>query len=164
RSTALSPAAWPKIRNSAGRRRATSGSSSSGSSAIPGAPGPSPRRRRRGAQRARGFISTEPGSPQPPALPPLLCSARCSGAGRPQAVCDAVEPRGGSWGRDDVILFAPDQRGPLYRVSALGGRPEPVIALGPDEGSHRVPHFLPDGRRFVYLSSGSRGENRRLYT
>src|SRR5438876_994271 len=84
--------------------------------------------------------------------------------GAPQTVCDAVEPRGGSWGRDDVILFAPDQRGPLYRVSALGGRPEPVIALGPDEGSHRVPHFLPDGRRFVYLSSGSRGENRRLYT
>src|SRR6185295_11968359 len=62
-------------------------------------------------------------------------------------------PRGGAWGRDDVIVFSPNQFGGLYRVPATGGTPAPVTK-DPDlaEESYRMPHFLPDGRHFVFLT------------
>jgi WD40 repeat protein len=52
-----------------------------------------------------------------------------------------------------VIVFAPAQFGPLYRVSASGGAASPVTSVDPSQRrtSHRSPHFLPDGRRFLYL-------------
>jgi eukaryotic-like serine/threonine-protein kinase len=73
--------------------------------------------------------------------------------GPPQIICDALDGRGGTWNRDDVIVFARDGAGPLYRVPAAGGTPEPVTALdrSRQEVGHWRPHFLPDGRRFLYL-------------
>ena len=52
---------------------------------------------------------------------------------------------GGTWNRDDTILFgsAPG----LFRVSATGGEPTPVTQ-GQGHGS---PSFLPDGRRFLFV-------------
>jgi Tol biopolymer transport system component len=70
--------------------------------------------------------------------------------GLAQVISPAARPRGGAWGRDDVIVFSPNQFGGLYRVSAGGGTPTPVTKA-PADGSHRMPHFLPDGRRFVFL-------------
>src|SRR5262249_10892333 len=49
--------------------------------------------------------------------------------GRPQIICDAAAGIGGSWNRDNVIVFTPSAREPLYRVSADGGAPVPVTAL-----------------------------------
>jgi Tol biopolymer transport system component len=76
-------------------------------------------------------------------------------AGGPvQALCDAPTPRGGSWGRAGVIVFAPDFRGGLSRIPAGGGTPAPVTTL--DAGrhtTHRWPWFLPDGKRFLYLAA-----------
>jgi DNA-binding winged helix-turn-helix (wHTH) protein/Tol biopolymer transport system component len=73
--------------------------------------------------------------------------------GPPQSVCDAPNPRGGSWSREDVIVFAPDSRSALLRVAATGGQTAPATHLDPasQAGSHRFPYFLPDGRHFLYL-------------
>jgi Tol biopolymer transport system component len=72
--------------------------------------------------------------------------------GPSQTICDAPAGEGGSWGPDGTILFAPDVRGPLFRVSAAGGLPTPVAKLDTSETSQRWPQFLPDGRSFLYLS------------
>ncbi|MDQ5858632.1 MAG: hypothetical protein M3542_10225, partial [Acidobacteriota bacterium] len=74
--------------------------------------------------------------------------------GPPLSICDAPEPRGGSWSRDGVILFEPQFREPLYRVSATGGKPSPVTTFDASrkETTHRWPHFLPDGKHFLYFS------------
>jgi Tol biopolymer transport system component/predicted Ser/Thr protein kinase len=75
------------------------------------------------------------------------------GGSAPIDICDAPRGRGGSWGADDVIVFAPDFRSPLFRVSAQGGAPEPVTRLDPQaHTTHRWPQFLPDGKRFLYLA------------
>jgi serine/threonine protein kinase/Tol biopolymer transport system component len=58
--------------------------------------------------------------------------------------------QGGTWNRDDVIVYAKN-RGSLMRVSAFGGKPIPVTLLSPGEIAHRWPQFLPDGHRFLYL-------------
>ena len=82
--------------------------------------------------------------------------------GAPMSLCDAPIGRGGSWSPQGVIVFSPDFTAPLHRVADEGGEPSPVTELdssGKDD-SHRFPHFLPDGRRFLYLAraSGEVGE------
>lgn len=74
------------------------------------------------------------------------------------ALCDAPMGRGGSWNRDNVILFAPTagiSGVGLMRVSSAGGAPTVVTMLDSTTGSnsHRWPHFLPDGRRFIYTAT-----------
>jgi len=73
--------------------------------------------------------------------------------GPPQVLADAADNRGGSWG-DGQIVFSPQGGGPLFRVSAAGGAATPVTALAasPKEVSHRWPHFLPDGKRLVFMN------------
>ena len=75
--------------------------------------------------------------------------------GPPIVLCDATFARGGSWSRDDVILFTPSTNGALYRVSSAGGAPTVVTTLDPTTGetNHRWPYFLPDGRHFLYTAS-----------
>jgi eukaryotic-like serine/threonine-protein kinase len=75
--------------------------------------------------------------------------------GPPVELCDAIAGRGGSWNADNVIVFAPDAaRQGISRVSADGGTPAPVSILDTEygESSHRWPHFLPDGRHFLYTA------------
>ncbi|HVT02883.1 MAG TPA: protein kinase, partial [Thermoanaerobaculia bacterium] len=78
--------------------------------------------------------------------------------GEPQTVSDAEEiPRGGTWNRDGVILFAPGPRSGLLRVSAGGGPAVPATILeSRNEASHRWPAFLPDGRHFLYYVMGDK--------
>jgi Tol biopolymer transport system component len=75
--------------------------------------------------------------------------------GAPIAICDAMEARGGTWGKGDVIIFAPDPAGPLWLVSANGGAPTKVTGTSTGAGalSDRWPHFLPDGKHFLFLHS-----------
>ena len=65
-------------------------------------------------------------------------------------LCDAPAGRGGSWNQDNVIVFAPAGNTGLMRVSAAGGEPVAVTALGDNDSSHRWPYFLPDGDHFVF--------------
>jgi len=68
------------------------------------------------------------------------------------ARCDAASGRGGTWNRDGVIVFAPTLSSELYRISAGGGRPERVTSFDRKQVRHRWPWFLPDGKRFLYVS------------
>jgi eukaryotic-like serine/threonine-protein kinase len=74
--------------------------------------------------------------------------------GPPLALCDAPVPRGGTWSRDGVIVFAPTINAPLHKVSASGGEATPITTLdsSKNETTHRWPYFLPDGRHFLYLA------------
>jgi Tol biopolymer transport system component len=57
---------------------------------------------------------------------------------------------GGDWNRDGVILFAPSPASPISRISANGGPPVALTRLGQGQAAHAFPHFLPDGRSFLY--------------
>ena len=76
-----------------------------------------------------------------------------------ETVCDAPNGRGGTWNRDGVIVFAPNAVGGLSKVSASGGTPVPVTKASVSI-NHRFPHFLPDGRHFLFtLAFGQNGED-----
>ena len=74
--------------------------------------------------------------------------------GPPFTICDAAAGEGGTWNRDNVIVFAPDGGSGLFRVSAGSGVATPVTQLDAASGevSHQWPQFLPDGRHFLYLA------------
>jgi eukaryotic-like serine/threonine-protein kinase len=63
--------------------------------------------------------------------------------------------QGGSWGPDDTVLVGAyrlsDTHG-IHRVAASGGTLVPVTPLGTDALLHALPKFLPDGRRFLFLT------------
>jgi len=63
--------------------------------------------------------------------------------------------RGGAWLADGVIVFAPGGADPLMRVSAIGGEAVAVTTLGPQQSSHRWPHALPGGNRFLFYVRGA---------
>jgi len=50
-------------------------------------------------------------------------------------ICDATTPSGGTWGRDDVIVFAAGATSGLSRVAAAGGKPVEITA--PDAAQKR---------------------------
>ena len=74
------------------------------------------------------------------------------GGGTPQDVADAPTGRGGTWNQDDVIVFAPSITSALFRIDARGGEAKAITTPGQEHPSHRFPHFLPDGRRFLYMA------------
>jgi len=78
--------------------------------------------------------------------------------GTPLVLCDAADPRGGSWGADGLIVFAPTSASHLFQMSARGGIPKPLTTLdaGTGEASHRWPQILP-GNRAVLFAAGSAG-------
>lgn len=75
--------------------------------------------------------------------------------GSPTVICDAPEGRGGSWGRGDVIVFAPSVAGPAAVVSASGGTPKAVTKTPSNTPviSDRWPILLADGKHFLFLHS-----------
>jgi len=75
--------------------------------------------------------------------------------GQVRTLADAGQARGGTWNRDDVILFAPRPGTGLYRISAAGGQPTPVII---DRGGGLFPwfpSFLSDGKHFLLFSASA---------
>lgn len=78
--------------------------------------------------------------------------------GAVQTICEGPSRSSeGTWGRDGVILL----RGPdgIYKVAAAGGKAELLLRPDPSRGETwvRAPRFLPDGRRFLYLTRGGDG-------
>ena len=75
--------------------------------------------------------------------------------GPAQSLCDALDGRGGSWNREDVIVFSPEggtSAHNLQRVPAAGGVPTDITKT---KASYVFPVFLPDGRRFLYRMGGA---------
>jgi serine/threonine-protein kinase len=86
-------------------------------------------------------------------------------------VSDQAGMRGGAWGEDGTIVFtyggAAGSAVPavgLYRVSASGGRPEPVTKPAGAELTHRWPQILSGGRVVLFTASDALGsyENARI--
>jgi Tol biopolymer transport system component len=77
-------------------------------------------------------------------------------AGGPVTVLCDVEAAaaGGTWSRGGVIVFARGFYDGLYRISAAGGTPERVSKLDRSRGerAHLWPHFLPDGKHFLFYA------------
>jgi Tol biopolymer transport system component len=81
-------------------------------------------------------------------------------SGRIDVVCDAPLAYGGAWAADGTILFTPDERTPVFKVASRGGAPVAVTTLRDGEQSHRWPHFLSDGRHFIYMPWSDSTTNR----
>jgi Tol biopolymer transport system component len=74
--------------------------------------------------------------------------------GSPRALTDTLpdQERGGTWSTDGTILFAVGQNSALSRIAEDGSGRTDITALDTAGGvtSHRWPHFLPDGRHFLF--------------
>lgn len=73
--------------------------------------------------------------------------------GAPRVLADAAN-RGGTWNRNDEILYAKSVGSGLFRIPAAGGTPTPETQLE-NHTSHRFPYFLPDGQHFLYYAVGA---------
>jgi eukaryotic-like serine/threonine-protein kinase len=84
---------------------------------------------------------------------------RVAASGGPvQTLAEASEGRGGTWNKDDVVLFTPTTGDAIYRVSAAGGPVTQISHLdGRTQTSHRWPWFLPDGKHYLLLVRGGTG-------
>jgi Tol biopolymer transport system component len=76
----------------------------------------------------------------------------------------AAENRSGTWGPQDNILFGSGNE-PIFQVKSTGGKTAPVTMLDTSrqEGSHRYPYFLPDGKHFLYSILGRLGDQNGVY-
>jgi Tol biopolymer transport system component len=74
--------------------------------------------------------------------------------GRAQNLADVAGGRGATWNAANVIVYAPDTSGPLFRLDVNGGAPQPVTAIdaAKKQVTHRFPSFLPDGDHFLYAA------------
>ena len=78
------------------------------------------------------------------------------GDGVVSTLCKTTGAYGGAWLKSgDIVLGA--FSGPLRRVSASGGTPEPLTVLAAGEAAHRWPAISLDGATVVYTTSNSTG-------
>jgi Tol biopolymer transport system component len=82
--------------------------------------------------------------------------------GPPQSLCEVSIGRGGSWNRDNVIVFSDafSTGVAIRRVSASGGVPSDVTK---SRGPSQFPVFLPDGRHFLYVSNRGSADQNGIY-
>src|SRR5687768_5722169 len=87
-------------------------------------------------------------------------------AGPVQVVAEEAtsNPRGGSWHANGTILFGTGAS-TIFSVPTSGGSPEPVTKLdaAAKEVSHRWPHFLPDGRHFIFTVRSDSPDRQGIY-
>ena len=82
-----------------------------------------------------------------------------------QIVGDATfGPRGGDWGADGQIYFAPTNTTGLSKVPATGGTATEVTTLDRAQGevSHRWPLVLPDGTLIFTVWTGPGPDERQI--
>jgi eukaryotic-like serine/threonine-protein kinase len=84
--------------------------------------------------------------------------------GMPLVIADAPNARGGTWNADGVILFVSGVTAPIKRVAARGGSVASVTQVNTGSGpGHRLPQFLPDGRRFLFSSALGTADTNGVY-
>ena len=76
--------------------------------------------------------------------------------GKPRTVTPDIPPLAiqAAWAPNGSILFGTGSA-PLSRLPDSGGRPVAATRLEKGQTAHRVPRFLPDGRRFLFLTDGA---------
>lgn len=72
-----------------------------------------------------------------------------------RTLCDAPAGRGADWSQHGFIVFAPSANSGLLEVPEDGGEPRAYTTLSSHTSTHRLPHFLPDGRGILYLAIGT---------
>src|SRR5271163_2239245 len=72
------------------------------------------------------------------------------GTGAVQIICDLPISYGAAWSSRGVILLGNSVNGPIYKVDAAGGIPQPVTRATGTRGD-RWPVFLPDQEHFLYF-------------
>jgi hypothetical protein len=65
-----------------------------------------------------------------------------------------LNTRGGTWNAEGTIVFTRSTTEPLFRVPASRGKPVAITEVKAPDLGHRYPHFLPDGRHFLYFAGG----------
>ena len=73
----------------------------------------------------------------------------------PVTLCDALVPRGASWGEDGNIIAALTNTAGLFRVSAAGGTLRQLTRMRAGEATHRWPQVLPGGESVLFTSSSN---------
>jgi serine/threonine-protein kinase len=84
--------------------------------------------------------------------------------GSPIVLAPAPASRGGTWASDGTIVFAPEARGGLWRVSADGTDLRRLTSPDSSRGetSHRLPSLVGDGSTVVYTAEGDNYGDRSL--
>jgi eukaryotic-like serine/threonine-protein kinase len=78
------------------------------------------------------------------------------GGALPQTLATSAGLRGGTWSSEGVILYAPTNTSPLFKIPEIpGGTPVPVTKLDKGQNSHRYPSFIPNSRQFLFFAVGS---------
>jgi serine/threonine-protein kinase len=72
--------------------------------------------------------------------------------GASTVLCEAFAG-GAVWTEDDSIIFTAANNGPLSRISAAGGKAEPLTKLEDGETAHRWPALVPGGRAILFAAS-----------
>jgi len=69
-----------------------------------------------------------------------------------QVLADASDARGGCWGTEDTIYFAPTNVSGIWKAPASGAPATELTRLDRASGeiSHRWPHVLPDGETLLF--------------
>jgi Tol biopolymer transport system component len=70
--------------------------------------------------------------------------------GLPEVLADVLTPAGGTWNRENVILYVPNDSDGVFQVSASGGESRAVTPDRQPRLAVRAPEFLPDGRRYIF--------------
>jgi len=81
-----------------------------------------------------------------------LCRIDLDG-GAPLKLTGVTQGKGGSWGPDGTILFAPNFGSGLWAVPEAGGTQRAVTKMLAGHTTHRWPQFLPGGRRFLFFAA-----------
>src|SRR5437867_11045698 len=80
------------------------------------------------------------------------------GGGAVTVLADSPGGRGGAWSPQNVIVYTPEYRESLWKISANGGTPERLTMLDVSRHTtHRWPSFLPDGKHFLFLATNHSG-------
>jgi eukaryotic-like serine/threonine-protein kinase len=83
--------------------------------------------------------------------------------GPPITVASAIAGNGGTWNHNDVIVFGTGVTRLLYRVSAAGGKVDPITKEGETVTlARRRVSFMPDGNHYLYDAPAS-GPGRAVY-
>src|SRR5579864_3906412 len=87
-----------------------------------------------------------------------LLKVDAAAGSQPQVICD-IEGRSAGTGNSEGVIVIPQGAKPLYRVSAAGGTPAPILSFDAarQETYQAAPYFLPDGRHLLYYSNGRNG-------